>query len=64
MIHLPAKKLLIEADAGNPPSAPFSVNLVENVDRLGLAVDRSVPLHGRVLPMSDLRAATAKARRP
>ena len=65
MIYLPAEKLLIEADAytpapaGAPPPAKPNdnhVNLVENIDRLKLAVDRSygrvVPLaeHGRVVP--------------
>lgn len=72
MVYLPAEKLLIEADAWsppavnavNPPPPPFAVNLVENIDRLGLAVDRIVPIHGRVMPMSDLRAAAATARRP
>jgi len=29
---------------------------VENIDRLGLNVERVVPIHGRVVPMSELRA--------
>jgi glyoxylase-like metal-dependent hydrolase (beta-lactamase superfamily II) len=65
MVYLPAERLLIEADAYNPPAANtvnpppavFAPNLVENIDRLGLQVDRIVPIHGRVIPMSDLRAA-------
>jgi glyoxylase-like metal-dependent hydrolase (beta-lactamase superfamily II)/ketosteroid isomerase-like protein len=65
MVYLPAEKLLIEADVYSPPAlnattvlpAPFAANLVENIDRLGLKVDRIVPIHGRVIPMSDLRAA-------
>jgi glyoxylase-like metal-dependent hydrolase (beta-lactamase superfamily II) len=65
MVYLPAEKLLIEADlysppavnATTPPYAPFAANLVENIDRLGLQVERVVPIHGRVVPMSDLRAA-------
>jgi len=65
MVYLPAEKLLIEADVYSPPAlnattvppTPFAANLVENIDRLGLQVDRIVPIHGRVVPMSDLRAA-------
>lgn len=65
MVYLPAEKLLIEADLYSPPApnatvppyAPFAANLVENIDQLGLQVDRIVPIHGRVVPMSDLRAA-------
>jgi glyoxylase-like metal-dependent hydrolase (beta-lactamase superfamily II) len=65
MVYLPAEKLLIEADlysppapnATTPPYAAFAANLVENIDQRGLQVDRIVPIHGRVVPMSDLRAA-------
>jgi glyoxylase-like metal-dependent hydrolase (beta-lactamase superfamily II) len=65
MVYLPAEKLLIEADVYSPPApnattvfpAPFAANLVENIDRLGLAVDRIVPIHGPVVPISALRAA-------
>ncbi len=68
MVYLPAERLLIEADVYTPPAAnattatasPFAANLVENIDRLGLRVDRIVPLHGHVVPMSDLRAAVAR----
>jgi glyoxylase-like metal-dependent hydrolase (beta-lactamase superfamily II) len=69
MAYLPAERLLIEADvysppapnATNPPPAIFAPNLVENIDRLGLQVERIVPIHGRVVPMSDLRAAAQAA---
>ncbi len=70
MVYLPAERLLIEADvytppapnaASPPPPAVFAPNLVENIDRLGLQVDRVVPIHGRVVPMSDLRAAAQAA---
>jgi glyoxylase-like metal-dependent hydrolase (beta-lactamase superfamily II) len=69
MVYLPAERLLIEADvysppaanATNPPPAIFAPNLVQNIDRLGLQVDRVVPIHGRVVPMADLRAAAQAA---
>jgi hypothetical protein len=68
MVYLPAEKMLIEADLYSPPAAnattippaPFAKNLVENIDRLGLKVETIVPIHGRVVPMSDLRAAAAR----
>jgi glyoxylase-like metal-dependent hydrolase (beta-lactamase superfamily II) len=63
MVYLPAEKLLIEADAYTPPAAdattrpptPFAANLLENIERLGLAVDY-------VVPLSDLRAAVDATR--
>jgi glyoxylase-like metal-dependent hydrolase (beta-lactamase superfamily II) len=72
MVYLPAEKLLIEADVYTPPApnattvlpAPFAANLVQNIDRLGLQVDRIVPIHGRVIPMSDLRAAANPTANP
>ena len=63
MVYLPKEKLLIEADAYTPlapnaalPSPPNAnnVNLVQNIERLKLAVDRILPLHGRVVPMAEL----------
>jgi glyoxylase-like metal-dependent hydrolase (beta-lactamase superfamily II) len=70
VVYLPKEKMLIEADLYSPPAAqpaagapppvfPFAANLVENINRLGLAVETIVPIHGRVVPMSDLRAAAA-----
>jgi glyoxylase-like metal-dependent hydrolase (beta-lactamase superfamily II) len=69
MVWLPKERLLIEADAytpgppgSPPPPAPNAnnVNLVQNIERLGLDVDRILPLHSRVAPMSELLAAVGK----
>jgi len=69
MVYLPAEKLLIEADAftPGPPGAappampnPNNLNLVDNIERLKLDVDRILPLHGRVVPVADLYAATGR----
>ncbi|MEO7850883.1 MAG: MBL fold metallo-hydrolase, partial [Rubrivivax sp.] len=69
MVYLPREKLLIQADAftPGPPNAPpplvpnaNNLNLVDNIERLGLAVDRILPLHGRVVPLADLYAAVGK----
>ena len=68
MVYLPKEKVLIEADAYTPlpPNAPppatanaLNVNLVENIERMKLSVDKILPLHGRVVPASELYA-TAK----
>jgi glyoxylase-like metal-dependent hydrolase (beta-lactamase superfamily II) len=63
--YLPMERMLVQADAYNPPapnaspppSFPFAKNLVENVERLGLRVDRVAALHGRVVPFSEIREA-------
>jgi glyoxylase-like metal-dependent hydrolase (beta-lactamase superfamily II) len=63
MVYLPKERLLIEADAytplapnAKPPATPNAnnVNLIENIERQKLAVDRILPLHGRVVPLADL----------
>jgi hypothetical protein len=69
MVHLPNEKILIEADAYTPsaPNAPppavpnaNNLNLIANIERLKLAVDRIAPLHGRVVPLSELYATASK----
>jgi glyoxylase-like metal-dependent hydrolase (beta-lactamase superfamily II) len=66
---LPRERLLVEADAFTPgppgTSAPAqpngnNVNLADNIERLGLNVDRILPLHGRVVPMAELRTAVRR----
>ena len=63
MVWLPKEKLLIQADAYTPtpkPPAlpnPLTVNLVENIERLKLPVERILPLHGAVVPVAALYAA-------
>jgi len=37
------------------------VNLVDNLGQLKLPVDRILPLHGRVVPLSDLYVAVGQA---
>ncbi|MEO8752537.1 MAG: MBL fold metallo-hydrolase, partial [Casimicrobiaceae bacterium] len=67
MVYLPKERLLIEADSftpgppNSPPPAqlnPNNTNLVDNLAKLNLAVDRILPLHGRVAPASELYTAT------
>ena len=40
-----------------PPVSPFAANFVNNVHRLGLHVDRIMPIHGRIVPFRDAEAA-------
>lgn len=57
MIYLPEQRLIIEADAYNPnPSRParFAPNLLDNIQRLGLDIDRIVPIHGGVTDFAEL----------
>jgi hypothetical protein len=60
---------LIEADAYTPaapntppPAQPNAnhVNLHDNIERLKLAVDQILPLHGRIVPLAELLKAIGK----
>ena len=44
----------------SPPAQvdPNNANLVDNLAKLNLAVDRILPLHGRIAPAAELFAAT------
>jgi hypothetical protein len=70
MAWLPQERLLVEADAYTPgapntppPSPPNAnnVNLVQNIERLGWTPDRILPLHGRIVPYAELRAAAGRS---
>lgn len=69
MVHLPNEKILIEADAytplapgAQPPATPNAnnLNLIANIERLKLQVDRIAPLHGRVVPLADLYTTASR----
>jgi glyoxylase-like metal-dependent hydrolase (beta-lactamase superfamily II) len=64
VVYLPAERLLIQADIYTPPAPnapavpyPFLANLLDNVQRRGLVVDRVIGVHGRVVPFTELQAA-------
>ena len=70
MVYLPKEKLLSQADAFTPaapnasypnPPNPFSENLADNITKLGLNVDRHLPLHGRMVPQAELNKAIGRA---
>jgi glyoxylase-like metal-dependent hydrolase (beta-lactamase superfamily II) len=56
MAYFPKQRVLVEADAFSPGSAtqPYAANLLENVAKRKLKVDRVVPLHGGVTPFSEV----------
>lgn len=69
LVWLPKEKIAIQADAytpGAPNSAPppvpnaNHVNLVQNFERLGLPVERIAPLHGRVVPITEIYTAIGR----
>lgn len=70
VVYLPAERVLIQADLYNPPAPnatappafPFVANLVENVQKRGLQVERVVGIHGLPQAWSDLVAAASANR--
>lgn len=73
MAYLRKEKLLIQADAYSPGPAgaeppkvpnPFNVALEANVRRLNIDVDRILPIHGRIVPYSELLTAIGKKPAP
>ena len=71
--YLPKEKILIEADAFNPPAyknapaalpvSPYTQNLVDSMKRLKLDVSRIIPIHypadNRVVDIAELSRAVA-----
>jgi glyoxylase-like metal-dependent hydrolase (beta-lactamase superfamily II) len=56
MAYFPKERVLVEVDAFSPGAAvqPYAANLLENIKRRNLKVDRIVPLHGAIVPFSEL----------
>lgn len=72
MVYLPKQKIVIEADEfnvpGHPPKPPdnlYEVNLLANIDRLNLSVDRIIPIHvpagNRKVPLDELKKSAGKS---
>ena len=56
MAYFPRERLVVEVDAYSPGAAvnPYAANLLENITKRKLRVDRIVPLHGTVAPFGEL----------
>jgi glyoxylase-like metal-dependent hydrolase (beta-lactamase superfamily II) len=69
--YLPQDKVLIEADLYTPPATgaaapadapvnPYTLGLVENLDKLKLDYNKILPLHGRIATKDELMKAVGK----
>ena len=56
MAYLPRDRLLVEVDAFSPGSQvnPYAANLLENIQKRNLRVDKIVSLHGTIAPFAEL----------
>ena len=54
--YFPRERLLVEADVFTPGAAvaPYAPNLLQNIRKRNLRIDRIVPLHGKVVPFAEL----------
>ena len=59
MAYIPRERVLIVVDAYSPGAGPhiYAANLLENIQKRQLRVDRIVPLHGAIAPMAELVTA-------
>jgi glyoxylase-like metal-dependent hydrolase (beta-lactamase superfamily II) len=63
MAYIPSVRVLVEADAFSPGGAyqPYAANLLENVRKRNLRIDKIVPLHGTIASLADLVKAGTPA---
>ena len=69
MVYLPKEKLLIEADSFTPArrirrrrhSSTRTTRTWSTTSRLNFPVDKILPLHGRVVPATDLYVAVGQS---
>jgi glyoxylase-like metal-dependent hydrolase (beta-lactamase superfamily II) len=61
MAYFPRERILVQADAFSPGGAvaPYAANLLDNIRRRNLRVDRIVPLHGTIVPFNELTRTVA-----
>lgn len=61
--YLPKEKILLEADmldipeVGTPSAGEDTVDLANQIEKLGLQVETLIPVHGKIGTMSDLKTA-------
>jgi glyoxylase-like metal-dependent hydrolase (beta-lactamase superfamily II) len=61
MAYIPRDRIVIQVDAFGAGSAvnPYAANLLENIQKRKLRVDRIVPLHGPIVKMAELEKVVA-----
>ena len=63
--YMPKEKVLFEADmldipdAGSPVAGEDTVDLANQIDKLGLQVETIIPVHGKIGTLADLKTAIA-----
>ncbi|MBI4410207.1 MAG: DUF2911 domain-containing protein [Gemmatimonadetes bacterium] len=70
MVYFPKERLLAEADVFTPPPPdattmpqfPHAANLLENITKRKLKVDRILPIHGRIVPFAELSKVAQPAK--
>ncbi|MGH9202914.1 MAG: MBL fold metallo-hydrolase, partial [Vicinamibacterales bacterium] len=64
MAYIPKARALVEVDVFSPGAAvhPYAANLLENVTKRKLRVDRIVPLHGAIVPFAELTKTQTAAK--
>ena len=74
MVYLPKQKILLEADAYNPPAqppagpaaviSPYNLSLLDNVARLKIDVERIIPVHyagdNRIVTLAEVRRVAGR----
>jgi glyoxylase-like metal-dependent hydrolase (beta-lactamase superfamily II) len=62
MAYFPKERLLVEADVFSPGSAvqPYTANLLENIKKHDLKIDRIVPIHGAIAPYAEFLKTVPK----
>lgn len=63
MAYFPRDRVIVEVDAYSPGPGPhiYAANLLENIQKRKLRVDRIVPLHGTIGTFSELQKAVPKS---
>ena len=57
----PSRAILVEADVFSPGAAvnPYAANLMENISKRMLRIDRIVPIHGTIVPFAEFQKAVS-----
>ena len=66
MAYFPKERILVQADIFHPvyEQQPWGANLVENIDKRKLKIDKHAPLHGAIKTSADFAKAMAGAPKP
>lgn len=62
MAYFPRQRVVVQVDAYSPQSQvhAYAANVLEEIRRRNLRVDRIVPLHGTIVPLAELERAVGR----